>query len=140
MGRSQRHKIEEQGYTSRGEIYEQGAINDQVLKSLGGAIETARPVLNSLNPASAVCMSADVSMHAIGTGFDVNTKIIFGGATMVTTYVSATDIFCTVKPSTAPLPKSVVVQVVKGVSLASAETKLFNFTASVREADETKGD
>jgi len=130
MARSQRHKIEEQGYTSRGEIYEQGAVNDKVLGAVGGVIATARPVLNSITPSTAVCGSADLSMHAIGTGFDVNTKIIFGGTTMVTTFVSATDIFCTVKPSTVPLPKSSVVQVVKGAALASAATKLFNFTAS----------
>lgn len=128
MARSQRHKIEEQGYTSRGEIYEQGAINDKVLGAVGGVIATARPVLNSITPASAPCLSADLSMHAIGTAFDINTKIIFGGTTMVTTFVSATDIFCTVKPSTVPLPKSSVVQVVKGAALASAATKLFNFT------------
>jgi len=139
MPRSQRHKVEEQGYTSRGEIYEQGAINDQVLKAVGGVVATARPVLSSLTPASAICGSADVSLHAIGTGFDVNTKIIFGGATMVTTFTSATDIFCTIKPSLYPTPVVVKVQVLKGVSLASAAIKDFNFTASAA-ADETKGD
>lgn len=128
MARSQRHKVEEQGYTSRGEIYEQGAINDRVLGAVGGVIATARPVLSSLNPVSAACLSADLSMHAIGTGFDVNTKIIFGGVTMATTYVNATDIFCTVKPSTAPTPRAVVVSVLKGAALGSAATKTFNFT------------
>ncbi len=130
MPRSQRHKIEEQGYTSRGEIYEQGAVNDKILAALGGALANSRPVLNSINPATAVCGSADLSMHALGTFFDINTKIIFGGATMATTFVSATDIFCTVKPSQAPLPKLVTVQVVKGGTLASAATKSFSFTAT----------
>jgi hypothetical protein len=127
MGRSQRHKIEEQGYTSRGEIYEQGAINDKVLGAIG-SLATARPVLASINPATAACLSADVTMHALGSNFDANTKIIFGGTTMVTTFVNAGDITCVVKPSQVPLPKSSVVQVVKGAALASTATKLFSFT------------
>lgn len=127
MPRSQRHKIEEQGYSSRGEIYEQGAINDKVLGAIG-AIATSRPVLTSINPASAACLSADVTMHALGSAFDNNTKIVFGGTTMVTAFVNAGDITCVVKPSQVPLPKSSVVQVVKGAALASSATKLFNFT------------
>jgi hypothetical protein len=140
MGRSQRHKIEEQGYSSRGEIYEQGAINDQVLKSVGGVIvDTARPVLSSINPATAVCGSADLTMHAVGSGFqDGATKILFGGVEQTTTFVSATDISCTVKPSQAPLPKLVTVQVITGASLPSSATKSFSFTAAAgREAPST---
>ena len=129
MGRSQRHKIEEQGYTSRGEIYEQGAINDKVLGAVG-AIATARPVLSSLSPATAVCSSANLTMHAIGTGFDVNTKIIFGGKTMVTTLVSPTDVSCPLVPTQYPLPKVSTVQLVKGAALASSATKSFTWTAT----------
>jgi hypothetical protein len=134
MSRSQRHKIEEQGYTSRGEIYEQGAINDQILKRLGGAIvANLRPVLTSINPATAVCSSADLTMHALGSGFTTDTKIMFGGTQQVTTFVSATDITCVVKPSQAPLPKLVTVQVITGASLPSSATKSFSFTATGME-------
>jgi hypothetical protein len=127
MPRSQRHKIEEQGYTSRGEIYEQGAINDKVLGAVG-AIATARPVLSSINPATAACNSANLTMHALGSGFDANTVITFGGKTMVTTLVSPTDISCPLVPTQYPLPKISTVQVVKGAALASAATKSFTWT------------
>lgn len=137
MGRSQRHRIEEQGFSALGKIYEQGAINDQILKSIGGAIANAQPVLTSINPTTAVKDSADFSLHCIGSGYTADCRILFAGNPEPITLHSATDISTIVKPSLGwgvnqPIP----VQVVKGASLPSAAIKYFTFTSALGDAPE----
>ena len=136
MGRSQRHRIEEQGFSVRGQIYEQGAINDQILKSIGGAIANAQPVLSNINPSTAVIGSADVTLHAIGSGFDANCAILFNGGRETTVLVSPTELTTIVKPSLVTTAGSYPVQVIKGQSLPSAAIKQFTFTATELEDPE----
>ena len=130
MGRSQRHRVEEQGFSAIGHIYEQGAINDQILKSIGGAVTGARPVLTSINPTTAVIGGADLTLHAIGSGFDANCAILFNGGREPTVLVSPTELTTTVKPSLVTIAGSYPVQVVKGNSLVSAAVKSFTFTVA----------
>jgi hypothetical protein len=126
MGRSQRHRVEEQVRSSSGHIYEQGAINDQALKAIGGAITGAMPVLTSLNPATAAKGSADLTLHCLGSGFTANSVINFNGGNEPTTFVNAGDITTIVKPSLVSIAIAVPVVVVNGV--LSSAPKTFTFT------------
>ena len=129
-GRSQRHKVEEQGYSSGGKIYEQGAINDQILKAIGGTIGdivTAKPTLASLSPSTAVHGGADFTLNCIGTGFTNTCVIVFNGGEEPTTFVSPTSVTTGVKPSLVSAAIVVPVQVVKGGALGS-EVRNFTFT------------
>jgi hypothetical protein len=139
MARSQRHKIEEQGYTSRGEIYEQGAINDQILASIGGAIEDARPTLAGISPTTAAVGAVELVLTATGGAFDANTKIIFAGVQLVTTFVSASSITAPMLPATYGEGVHDV-QVIKGASLVSTASMVFTITAVVEdpEVEETE--
>jgi len=130
MGRSQRHKIEEQGYASNGNIYDQGAINDQILKAIGGtigSIVTGKPTLSSLSPSTAVHGGADFTLNCIGTNFTTACVIVFNGGEEPTTFVSPTSVTTLVKPSLVSAAIVVPVQVVKGGVLGS-ETRNFTFT------------
>jgi hypothetical protein len=126
MGRSQRHRCEEQVRSSSGAIYEEGGINDQALKAIGGAIVGATPVLTSLNPATAVHGGADVTLHCLGSGFTATSVINFNGGNEATTFVNAGDITTLVKPSLVGQAIAVPVSVLNGV-LAS-QPKTFTFT------------
>jgi hypothetical protein len=126
-GRSQRHKVEEQGYSSGGKIYEQGAINDQILKAIGGVIGSGAPTLSSLSPSTAVHGGADFTLNCIGTGFTNTCVIVFNGGEEPTTFVSPTSVTTLVKPSLVSAAIVVPVQVVKGGALGS-EVRNFTFT------------
>lgn len=126
MGRSQRHKVEEQVRSSAGAIYEEGGINDQALKAIGGAIINAQPVLTSLNPATAVKGGADVTLHCLGSNFTASSVINFNGGNEPTTFVNAGDITTIVKPSLVSVAISVPVVVINGV--LSSAPKTFTFT------------
>ncbi|HVQ52131.1 MAG TPA: IPT/TIG domain-containing protein [Mycobacterium sp.] len=118
-GRSQRHKVEEQGRASSGSLYEEGAINDQVLKAIG-TIGAARPVLSSISPSTGVHGAADVTLTCTGTGFISGSSVIYiNGAPKATTFGSATSLTATFPLSTYLNAGNVPVVVINGGVLAS---------------------
>jgi hypothetical protein len=127
MGRSQRHRCEEQVRSSSGAIYEEGGINDQALKAIGGAIANATPVLTSLNPATAVHGAADVTMHCLGSNFTTGSVININGAPAATTFVNSGDITAVMPVLSAPAAALIPVVVINGGVLSSL-TKTFTLT------------
>lgn len=124
MGRSQRHRIEEQAFAASGAIYEEGAINDQVAQRLGNVI-AAPPVLTSINPSSVAKGSAQFTLHALGSQFQANCAIRVNGTPVATTFVNAGDLTCLITPPANLSSWSISVQ--KGGALDSA-SKTLTFT------------
>ena len=92
MGRSQRHKVEEQGFSSRGAFYEQGAINDAICKVIDGDIPGAIPVITSLDPAFVVVGGANVTLRVLGEKFGPNCVIYINGWDEETVYVGPGEV------------------------------------------------
>src|SRR4029450_3389202 len=109
MGRSQRHKVEEQGFASSGALYEEGGLNDKIFARLGGP-GAVFPTLTSISPATAVIGGADLTMHCYGTNFTTDCKILFNHGVETTTFGSATELTTIVKPSLATVAGSYPVQ------------------------------
>jgi IPT/TIG domain len=61
----------------------------------------AAPDLVSIAPSTAVAGGADLTMIAIGTGFDAGSVITFDGFDLATTYTSPTELSATVTPGAA---------------------------------------
>jgi hypothetical protein len=76
--------------------------------------------------------SADVVMKVNGTNFTVNSKIVFNGGEEPTTFVSATEVRTTVKPSTASMAVSVPVWV-RNSPVLESNSRDFIFYASSAE-------
>lgn len=87
------------------------------------------PTLASLEPATAEIGSADVLLHAIGTGFEDGCSIVFNGGEEPTTFVSATEVTTVVKPSLATGPWTLPVYV-RGITGATNSLD-FSFTEPV---------
>lgn len=81
MGRSQRHKIEQQGYDSSGDRFEQGAVAPGVQK----------PTLASISPNTAVKGGANITVTCTGTNFSAPMLVNFGSQVLACTVVSATS-------------------------------------------------
>jgi hypothetical protein len=83
--------------TGKAEIIEkdEGWIYDDV------NVQPVSPTLTSISPDTAVLGDADLVMTATGTDFTPQSTITFNGGAETTTYVSATEITTTIKPSTA---------------------------------------
>lgn len=71
----------------------------------------AAPVLDTIEPATAVVGADDVVLRAIGSGFDDATVIVFNGGEEPTEFVSDSEVTTIVKPSTASGPWTVPVLV-----------------------------
>jgi hypothetical protein len=80
----------------------------------GGAFPLDALAIISLNPDTAVCLTADVLVTATGQNFTATTEILFGGVPIAlaggrATYVNPTTMTFTAKPSAYPTPTTVVV-------------------------------
>jgi hypothetical protein len=93
-------------------------------------------VLSSISPSSAVIGSADVVLHAIGSGFTPDSVIVFNGGDETTVYVSDTEVTTIVKPSLASVAISVPVLVRNG-DLPSGD-QIFTFISAQAAAARSK--
>jgi hypothetical protein len=59
----------------------------------------APPALTSLSPDTAVSGDPDLTLSCIGTGFDADTVIEFGGYDAATTFVSDTEVTTEIRPA-----------------------------------------
>jgi hypothetical protein len=96
------------------------------------------PVLNSINPNTAVIGGANLTMTASGSKYlssaqapNFVSKIIFNGGVEPTTYISDTQVSTGVSPATAGTPGSYPVEVSNG-GFKSA-SRPFSFTATGEE-------
>lgn len=69
------------------------------------------PTVSAIEPSSAVQGGPDLEVHLIGTGFTADSVIVWNGGDEPTNFVSATDVWTTVKPSTVTTPGSYPVYV-----------------------------
>lgn len=88
------------------------------------------PVINSLNPNTAVVGGPDLTMTVIGSGFTSGSVIVWNGGDEPTTFVSATQVSTGVKPSTASGPWSIPVAVRNGDKISNSLA--FQFTAAAK--------
>ena len=96
------------------ELIKPVSINEPPGSKDGSLEPPAALKLSFIDPAEAVIGGSDVEMHAIGEGFTAGTVIMFNGGEEPTTRVSDTDIFTTVKPSTATMAGAFPVTVRRG--------------------------
>jgi hypothetical protein len=90
----------------------------------GGSVTV--PVVTSLTPGSATVGDPDFTLHVMGTGFSVLSKIIFNGSEEPTTFVSDTELTTGVDMSTVSGPSIVPVAVLSGEGvLSNAENFVF---------------
>lgn len=88
----------------------------------------AAPVITSLNPSSAPVGSADFTLHVIGTGFQSGASIAVQGENQPTTFVSATELTTTVKPSKTAIPATYSLSVTQPSGTSNAVN--FTYTAN----------
>jgi hypothetical protein len=88
--------------------------------------------VTSLDPATAVVGGPDVTLHVHGTGFTVDTVILFNGGEELTAFVSDTEVTTLVKPSLVEMAVFVPVSVVGAV-----DSFPFEFTEAEPAADAT---
>jgi IPT/TIG domain len=81
-----------------------------VVVGVGGTV-VGKPWLGSLDPSSALLSDADLTVHLRGGNFTAQSVIVWGGAEVPTTYVSAAELTTDVQPSAAGGPGSEWVQV-----------------------------
>lgn len=86
------------------------------------------PVINSLDPNTAVVGGPDVTMTVNGSGFTSQSVIVWNGGDEPTTFVSNTQVTTGVKPSTASGPWSIPVAVRNGDKVSNSLA--FQFTAA----------
>ncbi len=55
-------------------------------------VQVAAPVLTAIAPASVTAGGADVTLTATGSGFTANSKVVWNGTTLATSFVSATQL------------------------------------------------
>ena len=91
-------------------------------------------VVTGMEPAAAVCGSADLTLHVQGTGFTPATVIVFNGLEEPTVYVSATEVTTGVKPSLFVVPATCPVSVV-----GAASSVPFEFTAAAGREGARRG-
>lgn len=115
-GRSQRHKVRRDGVASNGESFAEGAAPPG----------TQLPTLSGISPNTAVHGAANATITATGTLFTTLSKIVFAGADLATTFVSATSLTATA-PIAARATSGVVKVLVRTGELQSG-TQDFTFT------------
>lgn len=91
MGRSQRHMVSRDGYAADGNNIAEGAIRE------GNQL----PTLASLAPNTVAHGVANAVVTATGTLFTAQSKIVYGGVDLATTFTNATTISATFPHSTA---------------------------------------
>lgn len=96
----------------------------------------AEPTLASLNPNTAEIGAADLVMQAIGTNFTDTSLIYFNAGAEITTFVSATELTTTIKPSLASSAVEVPITVRQG----TYETAALPFTFTDTTVQATNSD
>lgn len=89
------------------------------------------PVITSLSPSTAIIGSPDFTLHVIGTGFDLGSKIIFAGVEEPTTFVSETELTTGVMMSLWVGPDAVPVTVLGSNGVVSDPVD-FTFTVALQ--------
>jgi len=84
------------------------------------------PVINSLDPNTAVVGGPDLTMTVNGSGFTPQSVIVWNGGDEPTTFVSNTQVSTIVKPSTASGPWSIPISVRNGDKMSNSLS--FQFT------------
>ena len=128
MGRSQRHKVYNQGVASNDELVAQGEINPIVEDAIITAAEEGKPVLSSLNPNTAAISDPDFTISCMGDNFDENCTIVWMGAEEPTTFVSETELTTGVVPSVVTSPTTIEVFIRKVVQGHPVESQIVVFT------------
>jgi len=103
-------------------------LNSNIDKRVGDTSpeEAPSPVLNSIEPTTAECGSADFTLTCIGSGFTPNSVIIWNGGEEPTTFVDENTLTTGVKPSLVSEPVSLLVTVTDGGVNTYPQT--FDFT------------
>lgn len=89
----------------------------------------ARPVLTSLDPDTATLGDPDVTLRCLGSGFNVDSVIVFNGGDELTTFVSDSEVTTIVRPSTASVAGSYPV-LVRNIDDQETGSLDFTFTAA----------
>jgi hypothetical protein len=127
MGRSQRHKVENQGFASNGEAIAEGSAHPAVLQVLARAAEY--PVsLSFISPTEAAVGDGDLVLTATGANFTQNNVITFDGVEEVTEWVSENELTMVVKPSEATPGTFPVAVRYRGVPGFETDQMTFTFT------------
>lgn len=109
-----------------------GVLPSPVVSAVRGAAFTTDgppPTITSLNPATAAVGAAPFTLHVIGTNFRQGCQILWDGAPVVTTFVSATELTTPLNLASAtPGSSSVAVR-----SLAGVESNAATFTVTAAE-------
>jgi hypothetical protein len=131
MGRSQRHKVYIQGYSSNDGVWSEGMVaGKQGAKNPPPSLATAAqmaPTVTTLTPNTIARGGADITLTVTGTGFHARTVIIFNKGAEKTTYISATQVSTIVKPSLVSQAITVPVTVENGPYKAT-NSQNFTFT------------
>lgn len=83
----------------------------------GGSVSI--PVVSSLSPSSAMLGSPSFTLHVVGTGFGVESVIVWNGGTELTTFVSDTELTTEIDMSTAQVAIDLPVSVQTGLGVMS---------------------
>lgn len=98
-----------------------------ILLILAGSLPNANPVVNSINPTTAVIGSPSFTLHVFGTNFNPDSVIVFAGVDEPTTYVSATELTTGVDMSVW-LGADALPVTVRNMNGVQADPKTFTFT------------
>jgi len=86
--RSQRHLVEQRGYSSGGQPFSEGGFSPTL----------KQPTVGSINPTTGVHGAADMVVTITGTNFTPQTQVVLdplsapSGGAQATTYISATQV------------------------------------------------
>lgn len=101
-------------------------LNSNVDKRTTPGVPEVPPVLNSLEPSTAECGSADFTLVFAGSGFTPNSVIVFNNFDEPTVFVSENSVTTIVKPSLFVVAAEVDSYIRNGD--VESEHKLFTFT------------
>ena len=102
----------------------------------GGSVVT--PVVTGLNPGSATLGDPSFTLHVMGTGFGVESQIVWNGSTEPTAFVSDTELTTGVDMATAEVAMSIPVAVVTGLGVLSNQMLFVLQPQAVARALKTK--
>jgi hypothetical protein len=134
-------------HTEYGTVHAEGetyAVTDRALAETLRAIgfvsidgwtdaPTTPPAIASLSPDTVVLGAADFDVHVLGSGFGLDSVIVFNGHDEPTTITDDGDVSTGVDMSVWLAPATVPVQVRSGGNLSNE--KMFTFTAATRAGD-----
>ena len=135
-------------HTENGNVHAEGdtyAVTDRALAETLRAIgfvsidgwtdgqPITAPAIASLSPDTVALGAADFDVHVLGSGFGLDSVIVFNGHDEPTTITDDGDVSTGVNMAVWQAPASVPVQVRSGGNLSNE--KMFTFTAASRAGD-----